>query len=490
MTNRSRALALAALLVTPPALPQAIPDRPEKLAFQPIVFEPPRASDHRVVLRNGMVVFIAEDKTLPLVTIALTIRGGRYLEPQGKESLASLTGALMRRGGTGRLSAEELDERLDFLAAQVSTGIGDTAGSASLNCLADNLDESLGLFTEILRTPRFQEDRLALAKDQELQEMRKRNDDAEDIEAREWNALVYGEGHFTNRFPTAASVGSITRADLQGFHRQWFQPASMIAAVSGAFSRAQMLRKLEASFAGWPAPRINVPPVPTQIASAPAGLYRIQKDVPQGRVSIGLASVKRDSPDVYALEVMNEILGGSGFTSRIMKSVRSDEGLAYSAGSGLGFGVYYPGRFRASFQSKSRSVAYAARLVMEEIRKIRETPVTALELDTIKKSLIETFPSSFASQGQTMGIFASDEYTRRAPGYWTSYRERIRAVSAADVQRVAKAYLVPEKMLMLVVGDQKEIDLGDAKHEATLTQLLPGGRVSELALRDPMTMKR
>lgn len=490
MANRTRALPLAVLLVATPALPQAIPDRPEKLRFQPIVFEPPRARDHRVVLRNGMLVFIAEDKTLPLVTIALTIRGGRYLEPQGKEGLAGLTGALLRRGGAGRMSAEELDERLDFLATQVSTGIGDTAGVASLNCLADNLDESLKLFIEILRTPRFQEDRLALAKEQELQEMRKRNDDSADIEAREWNALVYGEGHFTSRFPTEASVKSVTRADLQGFHRQWIQPANMLAAVSGAFSRSEMIEKLEAAFAGWRAVKTSVPPVPAEIASAPAGLYRIQKDVNQGRVSIGLASVKRDSPDVYALEVMNEILGGSGFTSRITKRVRSDEGLAYSAGSILGFGVYYPGRFRSSFQSKSRSVAYAARLVMDEIRKIRETPVTALELDTIKRSLIETFPSSFASQAQAMGIFASDEFTRRAPGYWTTYRERIKAVSAADVQRVAKAYLVPEKMLMLVVGDQKEIDLGDAKHEATLTQLLPGGKVSDLKLRDPMTMKR
>ena len=490
MMNKVAPFTVALALLAPPGFPQEIPDRPEKLAFKPVVFEPPRATDYRVVLKNGMVVYIAEDRTLPLVNVALTIRGGRYLEPSGKEGLAGLTGALMRRGGTERMNAEQLDERLDFLAAQASTSIGDTAGSASLNCLADNLDESLKLFVEVLKTPRFQEDRLALAKDQELQEMKKRNDDSADIESREWNVLLYGESHFTNRFSTEASVRSISRSDLQAFHRKWVQPANMIAAVSGAFSRAEMVRKLEAAFATWPAVKTAVPAVPAEIATAAPGVYRIRKDVNQGRVSIGLPTVKRDSPDVYALEVMNEILGGSGFTSRITKTVRSNEGLAYSAGSGLGFGVYYPGRFRAAFQSKSRTVAYAAQLVMEEIRKIRETPPDSEELDTIKNSLIETFPSNFASKAQAMGIFASDEYTRRDPAYWATYRRRIQAVTADDVRRAAKTYLVPERMVMLVVGDQKEIDLGDGKHEAVLASLLPVGNVTELTLRDPMTMTR
>jgi zinc protease len=192
---------------------------------------------------------------------------------------------------------------------------------------------------------------------------------------------------------------------------------------------------------------------------------------------------------VYALEVMNEVLGGSGFTSRITKTVRSNEGLAYSAGSAFSFGVWYPGRFRAFFQSKSRSVPYATSLVMEEIRKIRAVGVTAEELDTIKNSLVQTFPSSFASKAQSMAIFASDEYTRRDAAYWRTYRDRIRAVTASDVQRVAREHLVPEKMVVLVVGQQSEIGLGDEKHKVTLAQLAPGGRITTLPLRDPMTMK-
>jgi predicted Zn-dependent peptidase len=483
-------LGLAALgAAAAPAPAQAIPDSPDKLTFPPIAFQPPRAQDHRVVLKNGMVVFIAEDKALPLVNVSVSVRAGSWLEPEGKEGLAAFTGSQMRRGGTEGLTAEQLDERLDFLAAQVGTGVGATAGSASLNCLTDNLDEALRLFVDVLRRPRFQEDRLALAKEQALQEMQKRNDDPGDIEGREWGVLLYGPSHFTNRFTTEASVRSITRDDMVAFHRRQFYPANMIAAVSGSFDRATMLRKLEEAFAGWPSPKAATPPVPDSISPAAPGLYRVQKDVPQGRVSIGMPTVRRDHPDVYALEVMNEILGGSGFTSRITKTVRSNEGLAYSAGSGFAPGVWYSGRFRAAFQSKSRTVPWAAELVLAEIRRIRDEGVTPEELTTIKSSLVQTFPSSFASKAQSMALFASDEYTRRDPSYWATYRQRIEAVTAADVQRVARTHLVPEKMVVLVVGDQKEIDLGDPKHPVALASLAPGGKVESLPLRDPLTLK-
>jgi predicted Zn-dependent peptidase len=467
-----------------------IPDHPDKLVFEPIAYTPPDAGAHRVVLKNGMVVFIAEDHTLPLVNISILVRTGGYLEPANKTGLAGLTGSQIRRGGSASLTAEQLDERLDFLAANVATGIGDTSGQASLNSLKDNLDESLRLFVELLKQPRFQEDRLALAREQALQALKKRNDDAADIEQAEWNVLLYGEDHFSNRFVTPASLAAIGRQDLVDFHRRYFHPANMIASVAGAFSRDEMIRKLEAAFAGWPGTKPSVPPVPSEIATARPGLYRIEKDIPQGRVTLGLPAVRRDSPDIYALEVMNEILGGSGFTSRITRTVRSNEGLAYQAGSGLRFGIYYPGVFRAVFQSKSRSVARAAGLVLEEIRKVREGEVTAEELDTVKRNLIETFPSNFASKAQSMAIFAADEYTGREATFWPAYRDRIRAVTAADVLRVARTHLAPERIVILVVGNQKEIDLADDKTRQRLAELAAGGNVVALPLRDPLTMKR
>jgi zinc protease len=258
-------LAAAVQAAPAPAAPQTIPAHPDALVFKPVAYTPPRAADHRVVLKNGMVVFIAEDRTLPLVEIVLTVRTGGYLDPAGQEGLAALTGALIRTGGTRTLAADQLDERLDFLAARVSSSIGETAGTATLNCLAENLDASLKVFVEMLKEPRFQEDRLALAREQALQEMTRRNDDPEDIERREWNVLLYGEGRAPNRFTTEASLRSISRDDLQGFHRRYFHPAGMIAAVSGAFSRADMIRKLEAAFAGWPGSSATAPtPMPSR----------------------------------------------------------------------------------------------------------------------------------------------------------------------------------------------------------------------------------
>lgn len=468
---------------------QQMADHPEKLTYGSLTFTPPVAREHRVVLKNGIVAYIIEDRALPLVNIQAIIRAGVWLEPAGKEGLARLTGSQMRAGGTKSLTAEQFDERADFLAAQIGSSIGETSASASLNSLSDNLDDSLKLFIEMLREPRFQEDRLKLAKDQILQDMKKRNDESSDIEAREFSVLLYGDDHVSNRFSTEASIKSITPADLADFHRMYYYPANMTLAVSGAFTKAEMVKKLEAAFAAWPSPRRVVGLIPQGIKPAAPGIYRVQKDVNQGRVSVGLPSVMRTSPDVYALEVMNEILGGSGFTSRITKTVRSNEGLAYSAGSGISFGTYFPGRFRAAFQSKSSTVAYALQLVFEEIRKIRDTAVSDEELVTIKNNLIQTFPSNFESKAQQAGLFAIDEYTKRDPLFWSTYRDRIQAVTAADIQRVAKQYLVPEKMITLVVGNHAEIAKGDGKHDITVEKLA-GGKITELPLRDPMTLKR
>ena len=487
--NRIVAFGLPLVFAASLAAAQALPDNPEKLNYAPLTYTPPVARDHRVVLKNGIVVFIIEDRALPLVNIQAIVRAGAWLEPAGKEGLARLTGSQMRAGGTKSLTAEQFDEKADFLAAQIGSSMGDTQAGASLNCLADNLDDSLKLFIEMLREPRFQEDRLKLAKDQILQDMKKRNDESADIENREFSVLLYGDEHLSNRFTTEASISSLTSADLKAFHDMYYYPKNMILAVSGSFTRAEMVKRLEEAFANWPSPSRVVGLIPPGIKSAAPGIYRISKDVNQGRVSVGLPTVMRTSPDVYALEVMNEILGGSGFTSRITKTVRSNEGLAYSAGSGIGFGTYFPGRFRAAFQSKSSTVAYALQLVFEEIRKIRDTPVTDEELVTIKNNIIQTFPSNFESKAQQAGTFAADEYTRRDPLYWSTYRDKIQAVTAADVQRVAKQYLVPEKLITLVVGNQLEISKGDGKHDITIEKLA-GGRLTELALRDPLTMKR
>lgn len=485
---------LGALLIgfavsTAPAA--SIPDRPEKLAFPPLQYEPPNPADFRVQLKSGPVAYVAPDRELPLINIAIYVRTGDYLAPAGKDGITDLCGYLLTKGGTKSQTAEELDERLAFLAAGLNSGVGDTQGSVSLNLLSKDLDEGLAILREVLTEPRFQDDKIKLRKQQLLQAIARRNDDSKDIESRERTRLAYGENFWRNRLATQASVEGLTRDDLVKFHRDWFHPANFIVAVNGDFDRDAMLKKLETLFANWPFKGKAAPKVPGGGKLGAPGAYIVDKEVNQGRVSILLPGVLRDDPDYFPILVMNDILGGGGFSSRLVNRVRSEEGLAYSAFSSFQGGVYYPVPFVAGFQTKSRTVAYAISLVLEEMKKIAAAPVTDEELNTAKKSFIETFPRTFATKGQVVGAFAQDEFTGRfakQPDYWKTFRAKIDAVTAADVQRVAKKHLHADKVAILVVGEKKDILLGHPDHPVTLASLV-NDKLVDVPLRDPLTLK-
>lgn len=465
----------------------AIPQRPEDIAFKPLQFDPPKREEHRRELSNGVVVYMAPSNELPLVTITFSFKGGAYLVPPGKEGLAGMTAAMMRRGGTTSVSANEMDERFDFLASIVNVFSGNTSSSATINSLSSNLDESFALFMDMLKRPGFDEAKTAIYRAEALESLKQRNDNAASISGREWAALMYGEDHFEAREPTRQSLESITIDDMRDFHAKVFNRANLIIGVSGDFEESAMLEMLEKATADMPRGTPNPePPAPT--AQVKPGVYYVEKDIPQGRVLIGQRGINRDHPDYFPMLLLNDVLGGGGFTSRLTKRIRSDEGLAYSAGSVNIAPYYYPGQWRAGFQSKSRTVAFATKIVFDELERVRTEPIGEEELNVAKNQFIETFPRTFESRQAIVNVFIDDERTNRPRDYWQTYRDKIRAVTAQDMLQAAQRHLDPKNLAILVVGKWDEIKAGDLEGRATMNDFFDG-RSTQIPLKDPETLK-
>lgn len=467
-----------------------LPAHPNDLKYPPLDYKLPPASEFREVLPNGLVIYIVEDRMLPTFDMTVTIRTGGAMDPEGKIGLGSLTGEQIRDGGTKSLSPAELDDRVEFLAASLSSRIGNTSGRARLSCLSKDIDEALSLLVEMLRYPRFGADRLRRAKERLLQNVKRRNDSTASISGIEWGFLMNGEGHFTNWYASSKTINNIARDDLVGFHQKYVHPGNMIVAVSGDFDRAVMLGKLRAAFADWPAGETGPRSFPEPAERPEPGIYMIHKnDVNQGRVTVGHKAIMRGTPDEFALQVMNGILGGAGFKSRLFTRIRSDEGLAYNTGSRFEQGVYFPGDFRCWFQSKSNSCVYATEIILDEINRLRNEKVSEAEIGEFISYYVENFPQRFSTKMALLETYVSDEYTGRDLDYWQTYVENVKRVTPEDVLRAAQRYLDVDQLVILAVGDAAAIRRG-GHDKSPNTHFDDLGEVELLLLRDPDTLIR
>ena len=477
--------ALALLAVTTSA---QIPSHPDELRYPALDFNPPAGTEYRHLLSNGVPVYVVPSHEFPLVDITFTFKGGSYLEPADQTGIAGTLGSQMRLGGTTTVDPDALDERLAFLAANVSAYVGAESSGASIDCLKANFDESFGLFMDMVLHPGFDGDKLRLHKDQVLESFKQRNDNPMGVAMPTIRRLAYGEDHYSTREPTKASIESITPETMSELHGRIFHPGNLIVAVTGDVEPDEILAVLTQAFEGWEAgPRSPAPPVPMHTIKP--GMYHAnttQADMPQGTTLIMGRGIQRDNPDAIPLRIMNDILGGGGFTSRVTNRVRSDEGLAYTAMTQMQASTYYPGLFFGFFQSKNRTVALAAKIIFEEIERIKNEPVTQEELDVAKNALIEGFPQRFASKSAMLGVFVNDELTGRDPNHWRTWRDRVAAVDAAAVQRVANEHLDADGMALVVVGNWDEIEGGDLEGRASMGEFYDG-TVEHLPMLDPMT---
>ena len=489
------AIAVLALVLGAPLLRgQDLPDHPDKLKYPPLQFEVPDAAKIRTTLSTGTPAYLLEDASLPIVDLKIFIRGGTFNDPPGKAGVADLTADLMRTGGTTTRDPNAVDEEIDFLAANVAIGVDDLSGSASLSILSKDLDKGLEILMDLLRNPAFRQDKLDTLKAQTLDMLKSRNDRTASIEAREVNLLFYGPDYPINRIATKASIDSITREDLKAFHAGWVHPSRFIVAATGAFKKDEFAAKLEAAFKQWPPvaePASGPVTAPKVIHEAKPGIYCFNKEgknITQGRVTMGHLGVDVHHPDVQAIRVMSYILGAGGFSSHLMQRVRTQEGLAYDVRSDLRPGLVYPFPFKIVFQSKNESCAYAAKLCLEEVERIRKEGVSAEELKAAQAFYLDAFPGLFFStKMQTASTFAQAELLGFPKDYYTSYREKIAKLSPDDIRRAAQEHLHPAKFAWVVVGNLPAIEAGDGTHAVKLADL---GTIIPVPLADPFTLER
>jgi predicted Zn-dependent peptidase len=429
---------------------------PRTMKFPALNFRIP--TTERVVLECGMPVYLLRDTELPIINVTAMVRVGSVYEPAAKTGLAGIVGSVMRSGGAGGLTPEQMDDELEFMASSVESGIGNDMGTVSLAALKKNYSRTLQIFSDVLLRPDFSAKRLEIARQHAVEGLRRQNDDPKEIGEREINRAIYA-GHPLGNSETFDSISSITRQDLLDFHRRYYRLDNIILAVSGDFDRTVLLKELNAVFKPEKYPTaLALPKIPQPKEQLQGVVLYGKKDVNQTVIRMGHLGLSKDSPDIYAVRLLDYILGGS-FTSRLMMEIRTNQGLAYNVGSHFDIGRRFTGSFIAETETKAESTAKAISLMKSIISGLTIEPVRDEELTAAREYMINSFMFGFTSPVSIVTQRARLEYYGYPDGYLERYRDNIAKVTKADLLTVARKYLHPDAFKIVVIGDAAKFDL-------------------------------
>lgn len=424
---------------------------------------------------NGITFYLVEDKELPLINVNARVRTGGVLIPNQKAGLASVTGTVMRSGGTEKYPADSLNAMLENRAASIETNIGFTSGNASMDVLREDFDDLLPVFIDVLTNPAFPDDKIQLAKKQQQSNISRRNDDTQQIGIREFERIIYGKDSQYARNTEYETLNNISRQDLVDFHNEHYSADNMMIGLVGDFDTEEMKKKLQNTFGELPAGDESMLKFPEVDYEPQSSINFIEKsDVNQSFVMLGHIGGMRDNPDYAKVQVMNRVLSG-GFSGRLMQIVRTEMGLAYSVFGQYGMNSFYPGMFYAGVMTKSSTTAEAIDAIIEQIERLQKEPITEEELQDVKDQILNSSVFEYDSYEEVLSERMSNDYRGLPKDAFDQYIEGVKATTIEDVQTVAQEYLDPDNLQILVVGNEEEI--GD--------QLEKYGDVNEIDISIP-----
>lgn len=412
----------------------------------------------RVVSPGGIEAWLVQDHANPIIAIDLAFRGGAATDPNGKEGLANLTSGLLDEGA-GDIDALGFQTRLEDLAIHLSFDAGRDAFAGSMRTLTENRDAAFELLRLALTAPRFDTEPVERMRAQVIANLRREAEDPDDIATKAWFKAAYPEhpyGRPTDGTPE--SVARITRADLKDFTARRLARDQLIVGVAGDITPAQLAPLLDVTFGKLPAKAAPFAlPQATPRLSGEATV--IARDIPQSVAIFGQGGLLRQDPDWYAAYTLNYIMGGGGFSSRLMAEVREKRGLAYSVHSYL-----YPfdrsAVWLGGVATKNTRIAESLRLIRDEWRRMAEAGPTEQELANAKTYLTGSWPLLLDGTQRIAGVLVAMQRDKLGIDYLERRNGFIEALTVDDLRRVASRLIKPDALTMVVVGTPDSLAAG------------------------------